>query len=109
MTAMGLKRTLLSVALAACAWATASARAVTIEIVIDQVAFQKAEVKARVGDTVEWVNKDLFDHTATAKNGDWSVTMEPGTRGRVVLKKAGTVDYFCKLHPNMVAKLIVAK
>ena len=103
------KRILLSVALAACAWTMASARAVTIEIVIDQVAFQKPEVKARVGDTVEWINKDLFDHTATAKNGDWSVTMEPGKRGRVVLKKAGTLDYFCKLHPNMTGRLIVAK
>jgi hypothetical protein len=29
------------------------------------------------GDTVEWINKDVFAHTATAGNGDWDVTMPP--------------------------------
>lgn len=27
--------------------------------------------------------------------------------GRVVLKKAGAVDYFCKYHPNMKGRVIV--
>ena len=81
----------------------------TVRITIGAMAYSAPSATVRVGDTVEWINKDLFDHTATAKNGDWSVTIEPGKRGRVVLKKAGTIDYFCKLHPNMVAKLVVAK
>jgi plastocyanin len=32
-----------------------------------------------------------------------------GKKARVVLKKAGTFDYFCKFHPNMVGKIVAAK
>ena len=37
---------------------------------------------AKVGDTIEWINKDIFVHTATARNGDWDVTMPPKKRRR---------------------------
>ena len=51
------------------------------------------------------VNKDVFAHTATAKNGDFDVTHAAEEDGDVVLKKAGTVDYYCRFHPNMKATL----
>ena len=63
---------------------------------------------AKVGDTIEWINKDIFVHTATARNGDWDVTMPPKKTVALVLKKAGTIDYYCRFHPNMKATLIVA-
>jgi plastocyanin len=85
-----------------------SARAETIQVVIDKLVFAPAEVNAKVGDTVEWVNKDALAHTATATNGDWNVVMGPKQTGRVVLKKAGAVDYFCKYHPNMKGRVVVA-
>jgi plastocyanin len=47
-----------------------------------------AEASAKVGDTIEWVNKDIFAHTATARNGDWDVTMPPKKTVTLVLKKA---------------------
>ena len=55
---------------------------------------------AKVGDTIEWINKDIFAHTATARNGDWDVTMPPKKTVTLVLKKAGTIDYYCRFHPN---------
>ena len=67
-----------------------------------------AEATAKVGDTIEWVNKDIFLHTATARNGDWDVTMPPKKTVTLVLKKAGTIDYYCRFHPpNMKATLTV--
>ena len=63
---------------------------------------------AKVGDTIEWVNKDVFAHTATARNGDWDVTLPPKKTVTSVLKKAGTIDYFCRFHPNMKAALKIA-
>ena len=48
-----------------------------------------AEASAKVGDTIEWINKDIFVHTATARNGDWDVTMPPKKIVTLVLKKAG--------------------
>ena len=49
------------------------AHAATIQIVMENLVFAPAEVSAKVGDTIEWVNKDVFAHTATARNGDFDV------------------------------------
>lgn len=76
-------------------------QAETIQVIVDKLVFAPVDVNAKVGDTVEWVNKDAFAHTATATNGDWNVTLAPKQNGQLVLKKPGTTDYFCKFHPNM--------
>jgi plastocyanin len=84
------------------------AQAETVQVTIDKLAFAPVDVNAKVGDTVEWVNKDAFAHTATATSGEWNVTLAPKQNGQVVLKKPGTIDYFCKFHPNMKGRVIVA-
>jgi plastocyanin len=83
-------------------------QAETIQVIVDKLVFAPVDVNAKVGDTVEWVNKDAFAHTATATNGDWNVTLAPKQNGQLVLKKPGTTDYFCKFHPNMKGRVIVA-
>jgi plastocyanin len=84
------------------------AQAATIQIMMENLVIAPAEISAKVGDTVEWVNKDIFAHTATARNGDFDVTMPPKKTVTSVLKKAGTVEYYCRFHPNMKAVLNVA-
>jgi plastocyanin len=84
------------------------AHAETIQIVIQDLAFAPAEVSAKVGDTIEWVNKDVFAHTATARNGDFDVNQPPKKTVTSVLNRAGTVDYYCRFHPNMKAVLKIA-
>ena len=89
--------------------AAVPAHAATIQIVMDKMVFMPAETQAKVGDTIEWVNKDILAHTATAKTGDtWNVVIAPNKREKLVLRKAGTVDYFCKYHPNMTGRLVIA-
>ena len=83
-------------------------QAETIQVIVDKLVFAPVDVNAKVGDTVEWVNKDAFAHTATATNGDWNVTLAPKQNVQLVLKKPGTTDYFCKFHPNMKGRVIVA-
>src|SRR5882757_8971031 len=85
----------------------APAHAATIQIVMENLVISPAVTSAKVGDTIELVNKDVFAHTATAKNGDFDVTMPPNKTMTLVLKKAGTVDYYCRFHPNMKATLVV--
>ncbi|MDB5640498.1 MAG: amicyanin [Bradyrhizobium sp.] len=85
-----------------------SAHAATIQIVMENLVVSPAEVSAKVGDTIEWINKDVFAHTATAGNGDFDLTMPPKKTVISVLKKAGTVEYYCRFHPNMKATLTVA-
>ena len=84
-----------------------SAHAATIQITIQNLVNTPAEVSAKVGDTIAWINKDVLAHTATAKNGDWDVMIGPNKTAQVVLKKAGSVDYYCKFHPNMKARVTV--
>ena len=84
------------------------AQAATIQITMTDLVFAPAEVSAKAGDTVEWINKDVFAHTATARNGDFDVTITPKKTVTSVLKKAGTVEYYCRFHPNMKAVLTIA-
>jgi plastocyanin len=84
-----------------------SAHAETIQISMENLVISPAEATAKVGDTIEWINKDIFVHTATARGGDWDVTMPPKKTVTLVLKKAGTIDYYCRFHPNMKATLTV--
>jgi plastocyanin len=81
------------------------ARAATVQIVIENLVYSPAEVSAKVGDSIEWVNKDVLAHTATARNGDFDVMLPPKQTGTFVLKKGGTIDYYCRFHPNMKATL----
>ncbi|MER8447513.1 cupredoxin family copper-binding protein [Mesorhizobium sp. M1066] len=86
---------------------TVPARAETIQVIIDRLVFSPATVEAKVGDTIEWVNKDVFAHTATVKGG-WEVMIPPKKSASLTLKAAGAVDYFCRFHPNMKGRLVVA-
>ncbi len=88
--------------------ASIPAPAATVQISMDKLEIAPAEVSAKVGDTIEWVNRDPFAHTATAKSGDWDVMLPPNKSGSLVLKKAGTFEYYCRFHPNMKAALTVA-
>jgi plastocyanin len=84
------------------------ARAATIEITMQNLEISPTVVSAKVGDTIEWTNKDVLLHSATARNGDFDVNLPPKKTGSVVLKKVGTVDYYCRYHPNMNATIDVA-
>ena len=71
------------------------AHAATIQIVMENLVVLPAEASAKVGDTVEWINKDVFVHTATARKWrlrrddageeDRNVGFEEGRRGRILL------------------------
>lgn len=83
------------------------ARAATVQITMENLEIAPAVATAKVGDTVEWINKDEFDHTATARNGDFDVTLPAKKTASFVAKKAGTIGYYCRYHPNMKATLEV--
>ena len=96
---------ILPIAAALMAGISIPAAAATLQITMDNLVISPAEASAKVGDTIEWVNKDVFAHTATAKNGDFDVAQPPKKTVTSVLKKAGTVEYYCRYHPNMKAVL----
>jgi plastocyanin len=79
--------------------------AASVQITMQNLEVLPKEVTAKVGDTVEWINKDAFVHSATAPNGDFDVQLPVNKTASVVVKKAGTVEYYCRYHPNMRATL----
>jgi plastocyanin len=62
-----------------------------------------------IGDTIEWTNDDIVTHTATARNGAWDVMIEPKGKSSITLKSPGTIEYYCRLHPNMVGSITVSE
>jgi plastocyanin len=93
-------------------WAAAAmdASAADHVVVIDGMAFTPKMVAARSGDTVTWVNKDLFAHNVTAAGaGIRSGDLQPGQRWRHIVRQGENFDYLCTLHPVMTGKVEVSE
>ena len=79
----------------------------TAQVAIDQLAFGKSPDDLHVGDTVQWVNHDMFEHSATAKDGQFDLDLPPGASRQVVLRRTGIIQYYCKFHPGMTGQISV--
>jgi plastocyanin len=75
-------------------------------IVIDKMQYGPMPTDVRAGDIIEWTNKDILEHSATARDGHFDIDLKPGTSGRITAT-AGTLVFFCKFHPTMTATLVV--
>lgn len=64
----------------------------------------------RVGQTVAWRNADSLPHTSseTGSGGFETGTIAAGaTSAPIRITTAGSLEYFCRIHPAMVARLDV--
>lgn len=99
-----------AVALVSSATAASPSRAAhTYTVVIDKMKFGAVPSGLRVGDTIMWVNRDLFRHTATAADHSFNIDLAAGMSGKITMKKAGSVTFSCKYHPGMKGRLVVAR
>ena len=89
-----------------CSFHVLSADAETITVTIEKMAFSPTAISAKVGDIVEWVNKDAFAHTATVQ-GRWEVMLPVKKSGSIKFDKVETIEYFCRFHPNMKGRITV--
>jgi plastocyanin len=78
-------------------------------VVINDLEFAPSAVTVRVGDAVEWINKDIVDHTATARSSAFDVATLKGKPARWRANKAGAFEYYCRLHPNMTGVIHVTR
>jgi plastocyanin len=76
------------------------AAAATHVVVIDKMIYAPVP-PLKVGDTVVFVNKDMFRHTVTATNNKFNIDLMPGARGSLHINSAGTAAFYCKYHPGM--------
>jgi plastocyanin len=78
-------------------------------VIIDKLKFGPVPQGIRSGDTIVWVNKDLFKHTATARDKSFSVDLPPKTSRTTLIKHPGKIAFYCIYHPRMTGSLVVAR
>jgi plastocyanin len=77
-------------------------------VTIDNFTFTPPDLTVAVGTTVKWVNHDDIPHTVVDKNKAFrSKALDTDDGYSFTFASAGTFDYFCGLHPQMVGKIIV--
>lgn len=74
----------------------------THTIVMEATAFAPPNLTIAAGDSVVWINKDPFPHTATSKSAGFdSKELQPGRSWKYLASKKGEFPYTCTLHPTM--------
>lgn len=81
----------------------------TYTVVIADMKFGAAPVELRVGDTIRWVNRDIFRHSATAADRSFDVDLAAGKSGSTLLRHAGMISVSCKYHLGMKTRFTVAR
>jgi plastocyanin len=77
-------------------------------VVIEGMKFAPEVTEVRAGDSVLWINKDVFPHTVVADAGAFhSREIPTGGSWKMKAGKKGTFAYVCSLHPTMKGTLIV--
>ena len=90
------------------AGAARAPKPVTHTIAMDGTGFVSDDVTVKLGDTVVWINKDPFPHTATSTSGAFdSKVLQPGESFKYKTVKKGDFPYICELHPTMKGRLRV--
>lgn len=77
-------------------------------VILDNFTFTPKELTIPVGTTVKWVNHDDIPHTVVDTNKSFrSKPLDTNDTFSFTFATAGTFNYFCSLHPQMVGKIIV--
>lgn len=78
-------------------------------MVIDKMKFGPVPQDIHVGDTILWINRDMFKHTATARDKSFNIDLPPKSRGKMLITRPGTIPFYCIYHPGMTGSLRVSK
>ena len=104
-------RTLAVVAIAGAALAAASGafadNAKKHVVTIENMRYEPATLVVKKGDSITWVNKDIFPHTVTAAGKFDSKSIAANASWSYRANSAGEFPYICTLHPNMKGTLKV--
>lgn len=66
--------------------------------------YQPARIDAAVGDTIRFVNDDQTAHNVFVPTAGHALdlgTQEPGQEATLTLRKTGTFEVECAIHPHM--------
>jgi len=83
--------------------------AATYTVTLKDMKFGPLPATLRAGDTIEWVNSDIFLHSASARDKAFDVELKPGAHLWTTFHRAGAYPFACRYHPGMTGTLVVAK
>jgi amicyanin len=103
----GVRATLAAVIILA-GFASGQALAADPQVKIANFTFDPPTLTVKAGTTVTWVNADDIPHVVLEKNGKFrSSALDTGDKFSQTFSAAGTVEYFCAIHPHMTGKIVV--
>jgi amicyanin len=77
-------------------------------IKIANFTFDPPTLTVKAGTTVTWVNADDIPHLVSEKDGKFrSPALDTDEKFSQTFSTAGTVEYFCIIHPHMTGKIVV--
>jgi plastocyanin len=77
-------------------------------IKIANFTFDPPILTVKAGTTITWVNADDIPHVVTEKDGKFrSSALDTDDKFSQTFRTAGTVEYFCAIHPHMTGKIVV--
>ncbi len=79
----------------------------THTVTIDATAYRPSLLVVRPGDSIVWVNNDLFRHTVTGPGGLDSKDIPAGASWTLKTATKGRFDYSCVYHTTMTGTVIV--
>ena len=91
--------------------ADAPVAAGTVHVVMQSLSFAPNSVKGKVGQRVLWTNEDSSPHNVLYVSGPRfasSQILMPGDKFSIRLTQAGTIHYYCSIHPWMKATVVVS-
>lgn len=87
-----------------------SAQADEIKIDIADYLYKPGTVSVPVGTKVTWINHDEVPHTIADRDKQFrSAALDTDESYAFTFTKEGTFQYFCTLHPTMVATITVTQ
>lgn len=80
------------------------------QVFIDSMRFSPATRQVKTGTTVRWVNYDVIAHSVVANDQSFiSAVLNPGDSFNLTFGKAGTFEYVCGVHPQLMKAKIEVK
>jgi len=108
LTAVNLRALAALIALMALVVMNGNANAADAQVKIANFTFEPPVLTVKVGTTVTWVNDDDIPHLVSEKDGKFrSSALDTNETFSETFKDAGTIEYFCVLHPHMTGKIVV--
>jgi plastocyanin len=77
------------------------------KVSIKYFAYNPQSLTIKVGTTVTWTNEDNATHTVTADTGVFNASINPGKSVSFTFTIAGTYQYHCDPHPDMIGTIVV--